>query len=296
MKSDHGAASTSLLGNNPLAKSIVGTILIIVISSVGAGLLAFEWGVRTAIFRGIRTCTTAAPPATEIKAAAPTPVEDSQVARIRENLPMKVWMPRDERRMMERVLTPDAVALEWGSGGSTFFISTRVKTLYSVENAAAWCDEMEKEGGHAMRTLEKAGRLVYICSNRYTPTKRLGYPEDKPKEAVKAFRAPYIEAMDTIHTFRNVTNYDVVLLDGRYRLACLLHTLKYTDTSSKLLLHDFERFKSKIAKRLNNTFDIVEETSAKHQRMGWLRKKESASFDSEEVQNMYQKAVLSPGP
>ncbi|CEM29827.1 unnamed protein product [Vitrella brassicaformis CCMP3155] len=217
---------------------------------------------------------------------------DDAVAAISESPPLPVMMHEKEAALVESLLSSDVVALEWGSGGSTFLISPRVQTLYSIEASAGWCDGMQQNAGEAMKVLRRAEKLFFLCANRYAPTKRLSYPTDKPSEAVKAFRGPYIEVMDTLANLRNVTYYDLVLIDGRYRLACLMYALKYTDSKSKLLVHDFDRFKKRIAEQLPNTFELVQEA----EKMGWLKKKEGASFDSEEVQSFYKEMILSPGP
>ncbi|CEL92760.1 unnamed protein product [Vitrella brassicaformis CCMP3155] len=221
------------------------------------------------------------------------------IAEIRRNPPMKAMMPPAELEFLEKTLQTlhsGQVALEWGSGGSTFFIASRVNVLYSIENQPRWCDDMERKYADAMNTLRAAGRLVYLCANRYAPTAQFGYPADSPENALKYFLASYIEVMDTVAALAKVTHYDFVLVDGRYRLACLMHALKYIDADTKVLIHDFERFKEDILTHLPNTYELVGESPSEGQRLGLLRKKGGATFESEEVQKYYAKMILSPGP
>jgi hypothetical protein len=121
--------------------------------------------------------------------------------------------------------------LEYGSGGSTVFAAkTGVASIVSVESDCAWRDRV-------------AAKLSANCSNRLHlihvdigPTKRLGYPRGA------AFRAK----------FRNYPlagwrlceeadlSPDLVLIDGRFRLACVLATLLHAKPGCRVLLDDYK--------------------------------------------------------
>ncbi len=87
----------------------------------------------------------------------------------------------------------------------------------------------------------------------------------------------YIEAIDTFNT----TRFDVVLVDGRYRVACALRALKYTDQESVVIIHDFHR---RVYHVVLDYYEVVERADT----LIVLRKKKNLPFP----QDVYDKYVL----
>lgn len=129
-----------------------------------------------------------------------------------------------------RDLYADAsVILEYGSGGSTVLASELPgKTVYSVESDPDWRDMMQRYLDHAGTSSDvylhyadigKVGKWGRPVSNRAWERYH-GYPNsvwDLPE-----FKAP-----------------DLVLVDGRFRVACVLTALLRTETPLTLLFDDY---------------------------------------------------------
>lgn len=75
------------------------------------------------------------------------------------------------------------------------------------------------------------GALNYTCID-IGPTKLWGHP--LPTSNTSLFK----RYPDAIANF-NERHFDVVFVDGRFRVACVLRALWFTDKSSVVLLHDY---------------------------------------------------------
>ena len=135
---------------------------------------------------------------------------------------------------------PKKVYVEWGAGGSTELVAYLALSglvegglrAYSIESSLGWMQVMRMRSG-LVAAAEKAGHLKFIHGN-IGPTVHLGYP------------APGWNKSDIARTMRYVglgqlgeRAFDVVLDDGRFRVACALEALSYLRPSSVVLLHDF---------------------------------------------------------
>jgi hypothetical protein len=121
------------------------------------------------------------------------------------------WVPFVARRWLEHRLRPDMEAFEWGSGGSTFFFARRVARVVSVEHDEAW--------GRIVRSRLEA-QDVRNCDYRLAP--------GEAGRASAGFGSGHrgAEHLDFENYVREIERFpdecfDVVMIDGRARLACL---------------------------------------------------------------------------
>jgi len=114
--------------------------------------------------------------------------------------------------------------LEWGSGGSTLnfpqFISGKV---VSIEHDKEWCDNMP------VSLAKKNIRNVNLYCIRTIGTNK--------DEGTYATFKPYIDKINTL----NESTWDLVLIDGRARVAASIRALSYIRSESAVIVHDFER-------------------------------------------------------
>lgn len=140
---------------------------------------------------------------------------------------------------------------EWGSGGSTEaaayaargrrgpVFSTpgdRVLQVVSVDSSEAWFDELRRDS-ELIRLAELEGRLSFVYAD-VGETEEFGNPADwettSPGEQAKKAKT-YVEApIDNAGG-----DFDVVLVDGRWRLACGLSALRHLTSSAIVMVHDY---------------------------------------------------------
>lgn len=146
----------------------------------------------------------------------------------------KLTMPEPEARFLSETYAKAQVILEYGSGGSTLIAAAKAGAqVFSVESDRAWYQMMVEwffENPPAVPV------TLHHCN--LGPTKRWGFPANGrrashwPSYALSVWDRP-----DFQHP-------DVVLVDGRFRLACMLTTLFRITRPVTMLCDDYRDRKS----------------------------------------------------
>lgn len=141
-------------------------------------------------------------------------------------------MPNACIQYLKEQLQASSVYLEYGSGGSTVLAAlTSLSTMVSVESDASWLDAVN----HKVHSLKKA-------STQYIPlyidiglTKEWGFPvsTDAWQNYWKYAIHPWIELE------KNHSKPDLILIDGRFRVACFLASLYFSKPKSTILFDDY---------------------------------------------------------
>jgi hypothetical protein len=121
--------------------------------------------------------------------------------------------------------------LEFGAGGSTTLaVKLGVSRLVSVESDASWIARI-KDDDAAARAHED-GRLTLLHAD-IGPIGALGGPDSKgAREKWPNYaRAPWGHV--------GAEDLDLVLIDGRFRIACILETALRANRRSLIAIHDF---------------------------------------------------------
>ncbi|GAB0489641.1 hypothetical protein MMPV_000866 [Pyropia vietnamensis] len=145
-----------------------------------------------------------------------------------------LWMTRQEAESMLEVMHKDMTYLEYGSGGSTMAFAPMAKRAYSIEHDKEWCSRMQEK----LAVSGLAQRVTYTCAPVDRGTGGWGVSHAFEEGTYRVFK-PYVDAVTTL----NESVFDVVLIDGRARVACALKVLPYLNDDSLLLLHDARREK-----------------------------------------------------
>ena len=142
-------------------------------------------------------------------------------------------LTQKEHDFLVRQLSHCSYYLEYGSGSSTKLanISPNIKKIISVESDKIfWTEELE-----AIPQIKFS-----VNENRLLPllvdigkTGVSGYPvsEEKKDEWPTYSHIPYEAKFDF--------NYDLILIDGRFRVACALEACLNAAPNTKILIHDF---------------------------------------------------------
>lgn len=136
-------------------------------------------------------------------------------------------MSPEERDMFEKYLKKAKFYYEFGSGGSTKLATRHGVEVFGVESDKFWVETLHKE----------AGPLCKVDYVDIGPTKEWGYPVDETNND------KFPDYSEAIMRYEN--RFDVILIDGRFRVACTLnairHTLKHQSSKQKtlIIIHDF---------------------------------------------------------
>ena len=121
------------------------------------------------------------------------------------------------------------VILEYGSGGSTAYGAELAgKTIFSVEHARPWLRQM-----NAYFEANPPKATVHMHDGFIGKTKKWGHPTDHDK----LNRWPYYTL--GVWDREDFIQPDLVLIDGRFRVGCLLATLYRTQKPVTVLFDDY---------------------------------------------------------
>jgi hypothetical protein len=151
------------------------------------------------------------------------PEQSSELA-----LPLR--MSKAEAALFEELLHTANFYLEWGSGGSTLAaLKSNAQQIVSVETDRAWIEQLYQHD-EIVRAVAN-NRLIF----RYVdvgPVSEWGVPTgtEKIRNWPRYGLEPFI-ATDL--------NFDVILVDGRFRVHCLLAAANCAPDGAKIFLHDY---------------------------------------------------------
>jgi len=145
------------------------------------------------------------------------------------------WMTESELHLFRETLTKAEAYIEYGIGGSTVFAAgfENLKCMKSFESADEWIQKVSQNP--VLSAALKAGRLE-LTHRDLGPVKMYGYPLYENKEKFRRFSDPPVGTCAD-HVRR------VVLVDGRFRVACFLKMLACMNPEqaamTQLLMHDY---------------------------------------------------------
>lgn len=181
----------------------------------------------------------------------------------------KLTMPPDEARAVSQAYATAQVILEYGSGGSTVLGAEMAdRTLFSVESDAQWLADM-----HTYFDAHPPAATLHLLHGDIGPTKAWGHPLDDDD-----FRQ-WPDYPTAVWRHADFVSPDVVLIDGRFRVACFLTTLFCATKPVRVLIDDYldrdsyhavETFAKPVAYygRMAQ-FDLTP-TPIPPQRLGWI--------------------------
>ena len=131
-------------------------------------------------------------------------------------------MTKKEIISLSYFMKPNNVYFEFGSGGSTNLASFYKIKTYSVESDTNWHKKLKDSG---------------IVANYITidlKVRKAGYPGKNTnindwKKYIQAYKSEY--------------NANIILIDGRFRVACALDIFSKIKNDTIILVHDYKRKK-----------------------------------------------------
>ena len=141
----------------------------------------------------------------------------------------KPHMADNELACFERLLRRANKVLEYGCGGSTVFAASLAHGhIFSVESDPAWLRKVKAQP--SVRDAIAAGRVDLKHVN-IGPTGEWGVPSD---EAHRDLWPRYSQ-----YPWAKGSDYDLIFVDGRFRVACILNAILQASTDALIVVHDF---------------------------------------------------------
>jgi protein O-GlcNAc transferase len=178
----------------------------------------------------------------------------------------------NDMKMFYRYLDKATVYFEYGSGGSTYQANLRpnIQKIYTVESDKTWINQLNS-------LIENNTKITYIYNEMGTIPNTWGYPSGL---CLKIDLINYSEHMRNL-SIEERSKIDLVMIDGRFRVACCLKCFEVINDDCYIIFDDFL-----IRKKYHIIlvyYEIVEKTEDK--RMVILRKKKNISIPTELIKN-----------
>lgn len=148
------------------------------------------------------------------------------------------WMTFEVLEWLESYLSPNKLIFEYGSGGSTIFISKRVKKIISVEHDKNWyhhvLNKMKWENVTNCALLLRQPECDSLGKEDYSNPR--SYLSANPRYSGMNFKryARCIEKFPDEY-------FDLVIVDGRARPSCIYSARRKIRPNGYLLLDDSDR-------------------------------------------------------
>lgn len=142
---------------------------------------------------------------------------------------MQILMTKDERALFGSYLRDARRYLEFGSGGSTVLASSMCASVVSVDSSREWLGKVRQACRH--RGTESAVSLTFADIGEVG---EWGYPKDNA--ARDAWPRYHSSIWAGIH---EVAEYDLCLVDGRFRVACAAQAVLNMREGTVVLVHDY---------------------------------------------------------
>lgn len=183
---------------------------------------------------------------------------------------MEPHLSKNDKKLFYKYLDKGNVYFEYGSGGSTYQASIRknIKTIYSVESDISWQKKLNKTIKH--------DNINYIYNEMETKPNTWGNPGKNATGIQKINYSNHITKLSK----EEQDSIDIILIDGRFRVACCLKCHDVIKDDCFIAFDDFlNRPKYHIVLKY---FDIIEKTQDK--RMVILIKKKNVNIPKELIE------------
>lgn len=160
-------------------------------------------------------------------------------------------MGKNEVEYMLDSLNENDIMLEWGSGGSTYTFSKKVKKYYSIEHSPEWygtvVNKLKAENINNVEihhvNIHDMKYDDYLDSNAEQVFRR--YPSFKKDDDITYATTRdrdldwhhFIDYINKIKTFD--IKFDKIFIDGRARPMCAFMALNYIQDGGTVYIHDF---------------------------------------------------------
>ena len=153
-----------------------------------------------------------------------------RLAKFLPSLFMRPFMTPPEFRLFAQYSQVPGHIVEFGSGGSTLYYLRRQRIVYSVDNNAAFYAYLNSI---ALVRWMKARNKLHFCYVDIGPTGNWGYPlSEVPEER-------WTNYYQAVWQSPGAKDPAILLVDGRFRVMCLLNAIGSITTETVVIVHDF---------------------------------------------------------
>jgi hypothetical protein len=149
------------------------------------------------------------------------------------------WLTFSAIDKINGIVNIEMRVFEFGSGGSTLFWSQHVRQVISVEHDKSWYERLKNELQH-----HNIGNVEYILAEAQDDEeyndKRIDNPEDFISGDTSFKGKNFVSYVKQIDKYPD-EYFDIVVVDGRARPSCIVHSLDKVKVNGFLIIDNAER-------------------------------------------------------
>jgi hypothetical protein len=183
---------------------------------------------------------------------------------------MEPKLSKEDKVMFYRYLDKATVYFEYGAGGSTYQAHMRntIRKIYSVENDISWIEKL--------KLLVSTEKVTFLYNEMDIQKDNFGYPGPNSTDLQKIAYSNQLTKLDTAEQ----KDIDLLLIDGRFRVACCLKCYDLIKPECFVAFDDF--LNRPYYHIVLDYFHIVDKTT--DERMVILQKKSMLTIPKELIQ------------
>lgn len=160
------------------------------------------------------------------------------------------YLGEHDIKLFYKYLNNCTVYFEYGSGGSTYqsYIRNNITKIYSIESDLDWHNKLKSI------IVDDTNKIDFIYNELYSISNTWGYPGPNCSEIQMKTYSNQIILLDT----DKIQKIDLILIDGRFRVACCLKCFNVINENCLIAFDDF--LKREEYHIVLNYYDIVEKT------------------------------------
>ena len=142
---------------------------------------------------------------------------------------MEPFFKKNDTEMFYKYLKKSAYYFEYGSGGSTYqaSICSNMIKIYSVESDYSWHDKL--------KSFITNNNVTYLFHEMKTKPDNWGNPGNDASDEEMVNYSNYLRNIG----IDNSKNIDMILIDGRFRVACCLKAFDLIHEDCIIIFDDF---------------------------------------------------------
>jgi len=187
---------------------------------------------------------------------------------------MNPWLAHNDTTMFYKFLDKATVYFEYGTGGSTYQANIRnnIIKIYSVESDIQWLNKLQQQ--------IRSGKVVFLYNEMDAQPNKCGYPGENSTPTQMINYSNHIRNLSKDEQQK----IDLVLIDGRFRIACCLKCFDVIKSDCLIAFDDF--LNRKQYHIVLDYYDIIEKTA--DERMVILKKKNDIFSIPEDIIKKYE--------
>jgi hypothetical protein len=150
------------------------------------------------------------------------------------------WVPFETIDYLEQVINSNMTVFEYGSGASTFFWSSRVKQVITVEHDEKWFKVVKEEIDREQIDNVEYKLRIPNAIDRNKLSNNSDYISNYLSFDETYFDFEFASYVSEIDKYPDYF-FDIIVIDGRARPSCIKHSLNKVNRNGYLIIDNSDR-------------------------------------------------------